>query len=73
LPGPSLLSFGYRDARDFLYEDELMAFETRGVARAALAKVQQVQTGASEEDALAWISAMRAQDRFVEDIWGGGS
>jgi cytochrome P450/NADPH-cytochrome P450 reductase len=122
--GPSLLFFGYRDARDFLYKEELTAFETQGVAkvhtvssrepadgrkyvqdeiatrgdevwgliergavifvcgntktmapgvRAALADIQRAHTGGSEEDAQAWIAAMRAQDRFVEDIWGGGS
>ena len=39
--------------------------------RAALARIFRDKTGAGEADAQAWLSGLRASDRFVEDIWGG--
>lgn len=121
--GPSVLFFGYRDARDYLYEDELRDLEQRGIVtvhavssrapvdgrkyvqhevaartdevwdlidregyiyvcgnartmapgvRAALTDLRRAHGGGSEEEAQAWITDLREQGRFVEDIWGGG-
>ena len=39
--------------------------------RAAVARIFRDKTGAGEADAQAWLSGLRASDRFVEDIWGG--
>jgi cytochrome P450/NADPH-cytochrome P450 reductase len=41
--------------------------------RAALRQVFCDRTGASEADADAWLAGLRAADRFLEDIWGGGT
>ncbi len=38
--------------------------------RAAVAEVFRTHTGASEADALAWFDGLRAQGRYLEDIWG---
>jgi cytochrome P450/NADPH-cytochrome P450 reductase len=120
----SLLFFGCRHPeQDFLYEDELRAFEKAGIVRLCTAfsrfpgqpktYVQQVidherddvwrllqqeavifvcgdasrmapdvrrafvdvfrdKTDASTADAEAWLAGLRAGDRYLEDIWGGG-
>ncbi|HKJ11518.1 MAG TPA: cytochrome P450 [Ornithinimicrobium sp.] len=39
--------------------------------RAALRQIYRDHTGSSEEQAEQWLADLRAQDRFVEDIWGG--
>jgi cytochrome P450/NADPH-cytochrome P450 reductase len=41
--------------------------------RAALRQVFRDRTGASEADADAWLTGLRAADRFLEDIWGSGT
>ncbi len=40
--------------------------------RAALCDVFRTQTGRSGEDAAAWLAGLRAENRFLEDIWGAG-
>jgi cytochrome P450/NADPH-cytochrome P450 reductase len=39
--------------------------------RAALKEIYRDKTGTTESDATAWLTGLRATDRFVEDIWGG--
>ena len=39
--------------------------------RAALCRIFAQKTGAGAADAEAWLTGLRAADRFVEDIWGG--
>ncbi|MCW0216262.1 MAG: flavodoxin domain-containing protein, partial [Pseudonocardia sp.] len=39
--------------------------------RAALVDIYRERTGTTESDATAWLTGLRASDRFVEDIWGG--
>jgi cytochrome P450/NADPH-cytochrome P450 reductase len=39
--------------------------------RAALAEIHRGRTGGSADDAQRWLADLRAQGRFVEDIWGG--
>jgi cytochrome P450/NADPH-cytochrome P450 reductase len=39
--------------------------------RTSLARIFSQRTGAGEADAQAWLTGLRAADRFVEDIWGG--
>src|SRR4051812_7267608 len=38
--------------------------------RAALVAVFRAKTGAGESDAAAWLAGLRANDRYLEDIWG---
>ena len=38
--------------------------------RAALAEIHRARTGSSAEGAQEWLAEMRAEGRFVEDIWG---
>ncbi|MFL6115002.1 MAG: cytochrome, partial [Catenulispora sp.] len=38
--------------------------------RAALVSVFRAKTGAGEADAAAWLAGLRANDRYLEDIWG---
>lgn len=38
--------------------------------RASLQQVFRAQTGAGAADAEAWLAGLRAQNRFLEDIWG---
>jgi cytochrome P450/NADPH-cytochrome P450 reductase len=38
--------------------------------RAALVSVFRAKTGAGEADAVAWLAGLRANDRYLEDIWG---
>ena len=39
--------------------------------RTSLTRIFSERTGAGEADAQAWLTGLRAADRFVEDIWGG--
>ncbi|HKJ10954.1 MAG TPA: cytochrome P450 [Ornithinimicrobium sp.] len=39
--------------------------------RAALMDIHRERTGGTGQDAESWLSDLREQDRFVEDIWGG--
>jgi cytochrome P450 / NADPH-cytochrome P450 reductase len=39
--------------------------------RASLMRIFQERTSTTEADARAWLTGLRAADRFVEDIWGG--
>jgi sulfite reductase alpha subunit-like flavoprotein len=60
--------------QDYLYQDELREFEKTGVVRvvAALSRVPgQPRTGKSQADADAWLTGLRAGNRYLEDIWGG--
>ena len=41
--------------------------------RRAFQDVCRQQTGKSHADADAWLAALRADDRYLEDIWGGDS
>ena len=38
--------------------------------RTALASVFRAKTGAGEADGAAWLAGLRANDRYLEDIWG---
>ena len=38
--------------------------------RAALAEIHRARTGSSAEGAQEWLAELRAEGRFVEDIWG---
>jgi cytochrome P450/NADPH-cytochrome P450 reductase len=38
--------------------------------RAALTSVFRAKTGAGEADGAAWLAGLRANDRYLEDIWG---
>ena len=38
--------------------------------RAALTDIFRERTGASEADADAWLTNLKSQDRFLEDVWG---
>ncbi|MFI5610530.1 bifunctional cytochrome P450/NADPH--P450 reductase [Amycolatopsis sp. NPDC051903] len=40
--------------------------------RAAFTTLFAEKTGAGEADAQAWLAGLRAANRYVEDIWGGG-
>jgi cytochrome P450/NADPH-cytochrome P450 reductase len=40
--------------------------------RAALTEIYRGKTGGSAADAQAWLDDLKANDRFLEDIWGGG-
>jgi cytochrome P450/NADPH-cytochrome P450 reductase len=65
--------------------DEVWDFVERGAAifvcgnantmapgvRAALADIYRQHTGGSSAQAQDWLADLRAQDRFLEDIWGG--
>ena len=39
--------------------------------RAALTEIHRERTGSTAEGAQVWLAQLRADDRFVEDIWGG--
>ncbi len=39
--------------------------------RAALAEIHRERTGSSAQEAQDWLAELRAEGRFVEDIWGG--
>jgi cytochrome P450/NADPH-cytochrome P450 reductase len=39
--------------------------------RAALVDIHRRKTGGSVADGEAWLAGLRAEDRFLEDIWGG--
>ena len=41
-----------------------------GVRGATLTSVFFAKTGAGEADGAAWLAALRANDRYLEDIWG---
>jgi len=40
--------------------------------RAAFTGIFRDKTGMSQADADAWLAGLRAADRYLEDIWGGG-
>lgn len=39
--------------------------------RAALTQIHASRTGCSADDAQSWLAGLRADNRFLEDIWGG--
>jgi hypothetical protein len=39
--------------------------------RAALIDIQRQRTGASSAESDAWLANLKAEKRYVEDIWGG--